>query len=225
MVAVVNIEDQRLVCLRGWIDCGGEGAGWVDAVDCRALALAVWEWGSVVICSCLGEPGYSKRVYGEMRVVFGEVYEVLHEISPDSYPAMISLASPASSLAAPREASQSTTHRVVVHRQPAPPRGYHVAFLVFHRVASHKLHQVAWRPHEVPLAIPPYGTFPNVSLAPHSASRHAYPLVSLLTSPFASSPARPPAAPAAHYELCHDRAPAASQAVFRAAHCVSRAAE
>ena len=37
----MNIDDQTLVCLRGWIDCGGEGVGWVDAVDCRALALAV----------------------------------------------------------------------------------------------------------------------------------------------------------------------------------------
>jgi len=159
------------------------------------------------------------------------VCEVLREISP-SYPAMTCLVSLASRLVAPRETFQSMTHQVAVRQQPVPqtpphhavcPRGHHVAFLGLHRVASHKLLRVAGRPHEAPLAIPPHGAFPNVSLVPHSASRRAYyPLVSPLSSPSASSPA----SPSAQCEFCHGRAPTASQAVFRVAHYVSpRSAE
>jgi len=47
-MVVVGIGDRTLIWLKGWIDCGGEGTGWVD-VDCKALALAVSEWGPAVI--------------------------------------------------------------------------------------------------------------------------------------------------------------------------------
>jgi len=164
MVVVVGIEDQTLIWLKGLIDCGGEGTGWVD---CRVLALAVSERGPAAIEFCFGGPAYSKPVHGEMGVVPEErrptesrrsravhgVCEVLREISPgSSYLAMTSLVSLASCLAAPRETFQSMTHQVVVHRQPAPqtyphhaacPRGHHIAFLVLHRVTPHKPPRVA----------------------------------------------------------------------------------